>query len=394
MRPDSFLADADPTKRETLIDRLLRVPTITRNTSRTSGSAPAAEQGARSRPSPRRHVRVSRLVCATALRKTSPTTDSSARSSPRSGSVETDPPVAWYRQVRDAQGPELEEHGHSSSSACGIQCAQVPSPPRSKNGSQQDYYSFSAFFFPPLLASRDAEGRGDRVLPQRRRHRATNPKNEAVGEACRVWASRRRRLLPTRTPRAVFERTGSLARKILYFAKIARQTGTGSTFFSRGIVEGRRTILRETNPPDESATPRRALRSISSYSGYDMKDLVADDLPLDDVPARRDVPNEYNRIDKQNFSRYYPKRLAAENAAGRGERADRIAVSVRGIAGRDAGRWSCRTNSFNATSLLSERLRAGPISLPAPVNAETVRSSRRWPKKPAFASTRRRCRRS
>jgi hypothetical protein len=80
-------------------------------------------------------------------------------------------------------------------------------------------------------------------------------------------------------------------------------------FFDRGIVEPE-DDMRETNPP---ANPEllNALAQHFIASGFDMKDLVRT-ICKSNTYQLSSLPNEYNLKDKQNFSRYYPKRLKAE----------------------------------------------------------------------------------
>jgi hypothetical protein len=80
-------------------------------------------------------------------------------------------------------------------------------------------------------------------------------------------------------------------------------------FFNRGIVEPE-DDMRETNPP----TNPELLDQLAEHfiaSGYDLKGLVRT-ICNSQTYQLSAIPNEYNESDKQNFSRYYPRRLAAE----------------------------------------------------------------------------------
>ena len=68
--------------------------------------------------------------------------------------------------------------------------------------------------------------------------------------------------------------------------------------------------MRVTNP----ATNPELLDALAKHfveHGFDLKHLVRTICTSHDLSARR-RPNEWNQDDKQNFSRYYPKRLNAE----------------------------------------------------------------------------------
>ena len=80
-------------------------------------------------------------------------------------------------------------------------------------------------------------------------------------------------------------------------------------FFGRGLVDPE-DDMRVTNP---ASNPKLldALAGDFVKSGYDLKALVKT-ITSSSVYQLSSEPNEWNADDKQNFSRYYPKRLNAE----------------------------------------------------------------------------------
>jgi hypothetical protein len=80
-------------------------------------------------------------------------------------------------------------------------------------------------------------------------------------------------------------------------------------FFDRGIVEPE-DDMRATNPPSNPELLNQLAQHFIN-SGFDMKDLVRT-ICKSSTYQLSALPNEYNLKDKQNFSRYYPKRLKAE----------------------------------------------------------------------------------
>ena len=68
--------------------------------------------------------------------------------------------------------------------------------------------------------------------------------------------------------------------------------------------------MRETNPPTHPEL-LDALASHFIYNGYDLKDLVRT-ICQSKVYQLSAIPNQHNGVDKQHYSRYYPKRLMAE----------------------------------------------------------------------------------
>ena len=80
-------------------------------------------------------------------------------------------------------------------------------------------------------------------------------------------------------------------------------------FFNRGLVDPE-DDMRETNPATNPQLLAAAARHFAD-EGYDLKNLVRT-ICRSRVYQLSSIPNEFNRVDRQYFSRYYPKRLTAE----------------------------------------------------------------------------------
>ena len=80
-------------------------------------------------------------------------------------------------------------------------------------------------------------------------------------------------------------------------------------FFDRGIVEPE-DDMRETNPPSNPELIQALAKNFIDNK-FDIKWLVRT-ICLSKTYQLSALPNDYNLKDKQNFSRYYPKRLTAE----------------------------------------------------------------------------------
>jgi Protein of unknown function (DUF1553) len=105
--------------------------------------------------------------------------------------------------------------------------------------------------------------------------------------------------------------------------------------------------MRETNP----ATNPELLNALAKNfidSGFDLKQLVRT-IAQSRVYQLRAIPNQYNGIDKQYFSRYYPKRLTAEILL---DAVNQVANAQNSFAGLPAGTRAVQLpdNSFNAAS--------------------------------------------
>ncbi|MEZ0275613.1 MAG: DUF1553 domain-containing protein, partial [Roseimicrobium sp.] len=80
-------------------------------------------------------------------------------------------------------------------------------------------------------------------------------------------------------------------------------------FFKRGLVEPEDDI-RDTNPPTNPEL-LDALAKHFTDSNFDLRALVRV-ITQSRTYQLSAMPNEYNAVDRQNFSHYYPKRMQAE----------------------------------------------------------------------------------
>ena len=223
-----------------------------------------------------------------------------------SGDVRTNPPVAWYREVNEAN--EQVEDTAQLFLGLRIQCARCHHHPFER-WSQNDYYGMQAFF--SRVGSKNRPGvannnRDKRVFHNEGAASATNPRSGS-------------RLAPTGLGSEAFEVPADRDPRVFlarwmsdpanpFFAK-ALVNRYWKHFFSRGIVEPE-DDMRETNPPSNP----ELLDGLATHfveSGFDLKELVRT-ICRSRTYQLSSLPNEFNLKDKQNFSRYYPKRLKAE----------------------------------------------------------------------------------
>jgi hypothetical protein len=219
-----------------------------------------------------------------------------------SGDIDDNPAVAWYRQVKDPTA-QLEDVGQLFL-GMRMHCAQCHHHPFEK-WSQHDYYSFAAFFSTTSIKTAAQSGE-ETVYHRRGVAQATNPKTKQSVKPASP-GSEPLDLTPDDDPREALA-AWMTDRKNPYFAK-SLVNRYWKHFFSRGIVEPEDDI-RDTNPPTNPEL-LDALASHFAQGGYDMKDLIRT-ICRSSVYQLDSMPNAFNEVDKQNFSRYYPKRLEAE----------------------------------------------------------------------------------
>jgi hypothetical protein len=300
---EAFLSDTNPNKRDRLIDQLLDSPEyadlfankwnlVLRNRRRQAEDVSGTyyfhqwvwESIAANKPY---NEFVSEIITAT-------------------GDSTFNPAVVWYREVNENN--EQVEDVAQLFLGVRIQCARCHHHPFER-WSQDDYYGLSAFFSrlgQKNMPAGGARGRDRRIFHQDGEALATNPRsNEQLppaglgSEPCEV--------APEEDPREHLA-DWMTAPDNPFFAR-ALVNRYWKHFFSRGIVEPE-DDMRETNPP----TNPELLDALAQHfvsSGFDMKNLIRT-ICQSSTYQLSAIPNEFNVSDKQNFSRYYPRRLTAE----------------------------------------------------------------------------------
>ncbi len=218
------------------------------------------------------------------------------------GEIGQNPPVAWYREVKETN--EQVEDTAQLFLGLRIQCARCHHHPFEK-WSQQDYYGFAAFFS-RMQRKPGAQIGEERVVYNRGTPTATNPKTQKAVAPTGLGAAP----APISTeddPRQSLV-DWMTARDNKFFAP-ALVNRYWKHFFSRGLVDPE-DDMRVTNP----ATNQELLDALAKNfvdSGFNLKGLVRT-ICTSQVYQLTSTPNDYNANDKQNYSRYYPKRLPAE----------------------------------------------------------------------------------
>ncbi len=218
------------------------------------------------------------------------------------GTVIANPPVAWYKRVKEPK-QQLEDVAQLFLGVR-MQCAQCHHHPFER-WSQDDYYSFAAFF--TQVGRKPSATRGeDLIFHKRGVAVATNIKSGAAlkpGALGDVISE----IAPDEDPRLKLADWMSNPQNP-FFAK-AVVNRYWKHFMRRGLIEPEDDI-RDTNPPTNPEL-LAALEKHFVESGFDLKELVRI-IARSNAYQLSSVPNEFNVADEQNYSRYYPRRLQAE----------------------------------------------------------------------------------
>jgi hypothetical protein len=218
------------------------------------------------------------------------------------GEASENPPVLWYRSVKDVNS-QVEDTAQLFLGQR-IQCAKCHHHPFEK-WSQADYYRFSAFF--TQLGKKPGVSKAEeRVFHKAGAAIATHPK---TGEklAPSGLGGKPLEIAPSEDPRLQLVDWMTSPENPFFARSLVNRYW--KHFFGRGLVDPE-DDMRATNPATNPALLDALTKHFIEH-GYDMKDIVRT-ICRSTVYQLSSEPNQYNGDDRQNFSRYYPRRLTAE----------------------------------------------------------------------------------
>ena len=218
------------------------------------------------------------------------------------GEPQANAPVAWYREVKDASA-QVEDTAQLFL-GLRIQCARCHHHPF-EVWSQKDYYGFQAFF------SRVGRKKGLLQNEVRIYHnpgvaQSQNPKTKQMVKPTGL-GSPPLELSQYDDPR--HELADWMAAPENPFFARALVNRYWKHFFGRGLVDPE-DDMRVTNPATNPVLLDALAKDFIEHK-FDMKHLIRTICNSQTYQLAAE-PNAWNRNDKQNFSRYYPKRLNAE----------------------------------------------------------------------------------
>lgn len=219
-----------------------------------------------------------------------------------SGPMSENAAVSWYREVKESK-QQMEDVAQLFLGQR-LQCAQCHHHPFEK-WSQDDYYGMTAFFS-QIDRKEGPDVDEIRIYHKRGQAGAENPKTKRTIPPTTL-GSTALELDPTEDPRHALV-DWMVQRDNPFFGRTLVNR-YWKHFFTRGLVHPE-DDMRATNP---ASNPELldALAQTFIDSGYNLKALIR--LICQSATYQLDShPNEVNEDDKQNFSRYYPRRLSAE----------------------------------------------------------------------------------
>ncbi|ADB18194.1 protein of unknown function DUF1549 [Pirellula staleyi DSM 6068] len=296
---EQFLADADPNKRDNVIRRLLE---STDYADYFGNKWNAILRNKRRQDFEKNYTFTFHDWIRTSLHENKPYDQFVREILTATGEAGKNAPVAWYREVKD-QSAQVEDTAQLFL-GLRIQCARCHHHPFEK-WSQQDYYGFAAFFA-QVGRKRGEVQNEDRIYHRRGIAQASNPK---TGQAVKPTGlgSAPLELTADEDPRRALADWMSDPSNPFFARSLVNRYW--KHFFGRGLVDPE-DDMRVTNPASNPAL-LDALAKDFVDSKFDLKKLCHTICSSSTYQLTAE-PNEWNQDDKQNFSRYYPKRLNAE----------------------------------------------------------------------------------
>ncbi len=218
------------------------------------------------------------------------------------GTVLGNPAVAWYKRVKEPK-QQLEDVAQLFLGVR-MQCAQCHHHPFER-WSQDDYYSFAAFF--TQVGRKPSNTRGEDLIFHKRG--IAQAKNIKTGQMLRPAAlgDTVGEIAPDEDPRLKLA-DWMASPQNPFFAK-ALVNRYWKHFLGRGLIEPEDDI-RESNPPSNP----ELLAALEKYfvdSRFDLKQLIRVITKSNTYQLSHHV-TPTNAADRQNYSRFYPRRLQAE----------------------------------------------------------------------------------
>jgi hypothetical protein len=220
------------------------------------------------------------------------------------------PPTVWYKEVLTAD--QFVDNASQVFLGTRMQCAQCHHHPYEK-WSQDDYWGLAAFYGRVGTKALAVPGVGVQNQQNQRRVLYTkangNVINKRTGKAAIMKPPGGEPMDPDSEvdPRQKLVDWMADAKNPFFARAVANRYW--AHFFGRGIVDPL-DDMRVTNPPSNPELLDALAQDLVEHK-YSLKHLIRT-ICKSRTYSLSSTPNEFNKNDKQAYSRYYPKRLSAE----------------------------------------------------------------------------------
>jgi Protein of unknown function (DUF1549)/Protein of unknown function (DUF1553)/Bacterial Ig-like domain (group 2) len=297
---EQFLADQDPNKREKVVDRLLssgdhadyfanKWSAILRNKRRQENEKTATY-------SFHSWIRES-------IYNNKPYDQFVREVLTATGQPGDNPAVGWYRELKDMTA-QVEDTAQLFL-GLRLQCAKCHHHPFER-WSQEDYYGFAAFYSRVGRKKGDAGQGSERIYHQRGVASANNPKTKKDVKPTGLGSPAVEISADADPRHAMLD--WMVQADNPFFAK-SLVNRYWKHFFGRGLVDPE-DDMRVTNPATNPQLLEALAKEFIDHK-FDQRHILATICKSSTYQLAADA-NDWNQDDKQNFSRFYPRRLNAE----------------------------------------------------------------------------------
>jgi hypothetical protein len=220
------------------------------------------------------------------------------------------PPTVWYKDIQTAD--QFVDNVSQVFLGTRLQCAQCHHHPYEK-WTQDDYWGLAAFYGRVAVKTLQTPGVG--VQNQQNQRRILYARSS--GNVINKRTNRTAVIKALDSEPVAGDGDQDLRQNLVewmveaknpFFAR-AVANRYWAHFFGRGIVDPV-DDMRVTNPPSNPAL-LDALAADLVKNGYSLKHLIGT-ICKSRTYSLSSTPNEFNKTDRQAYSRYYPKRMTAE----------------------------------------------------------------------------------
>jgi len=303
-KPDevrAFLKDADPKKREKVVDALFERPEFVDQWSLKWGDLLQNSRNAVSSPA----MYQFREFIRGAIAANTPLDEFARRLLTAKGGISDDPASVYFAISKDTN----DTIERVTQVFCGVRmlCARCHTHPM-ENWTQADYYGLASFFnqVAARADTRSTVPNTKLISVNRTAGFATNPRS-GQAQPPRFLGADAPKMEPNADRRDTYAKWLTDAKNPFFARGIVNRYW--SYFFFRGIIDPVDDI-RSTNPPINPAL-LEALTDDFVKAKFDPRHLIRR-IVLSDTYQRSSTPNASNAKDEQNFSRAIPRRVPAE----------------------------------------------------------------------------------
>jgi hypothetical protein len=303
----AFVGDPDPQKRDKLVDRLLDSPEYSYYFANKWADVLRVKR--RGQPSRARGTFAFHNWIRKAVAADKPYDEFAREVLGANGDEISNPPTVWYKELQQPQ--QFVDDTAQVFLGLRLACAQCHHHPYEK-WSQDDYWGLAAFFgritrkITPVPGEA-ANGQNGRVSVFTASRGGVQNKRTGKTAEIKPLDGKPLEVGPDQDPRQKLV-DWMVAPENPFFAR-AVANRYWAHFFGRGIVDPL-DDMRVTNPPSNPELLDALAKDLVEHR-YSLKHLVRT-ICKSRTYQLSATPNEYNKHDKQNYARYYPRRMSAE----------------------------------------------------------------------------------